>query len=40
MLLSENTRQFLAKSMVYWPVFIKRIEDGLAQLRNPSEKTL
>jgi uncharacterized protein (TIGR00661 family) len=34
MLLSENTRQFLAKSMVYWPVFIKRIEDGLAQLQK------
>ena len=34
MLLSENTRQFLAKSMVYWPVFIKRIEDGLAALQK------
>lgn len=38
MLLSENTRQFLAKSMVYWPVFIKRIEDGLAQLQKILEK--
>jgi uncharacterized protein (TIGR00661 family) len=34
MLLSENTRQFLAKSMMYWPVFIKRIEDGLAALQK------
>jgi uncharacterized protein (TIGR00661 family) len=34
MLVSENTRQFLAKSMVYWPVFIKRIEDGLAELQK------
>jgi Ni,Fe-hydrogenase III small subunit len=34
MLLSENTRQFLAKSMIYWPVFIKRIEDGLAELQK------
>jgi uncharacterized protein (TIGR00661 family) len=38
MLLSENTRQFLAKSMVYWPVFIKRIEDGLAQLQKILQK--
>jgi uncharacterized protein (TIGR00661 family) len=38
MLLSENTRQFLAKSMMYWPVFIKRIEDGLAQLQKILEK--
>jgi uncharacterized protein (TIGR00661 family) len=34
MLVSENTRQFLAKSMVYWPVFIKRIEDGLSALQK------
>ena len=34
MLVSENTRQFIAKSMVYWPVFIKRIEDGLAELQK------
>jgi uncharacterized protein (TIGR00661 family) len=34
MLVSENTRQFLAKSIVYWPVFIKRIEDGLSQLQT------
>lgn len=38
MLLSENTRQFLAKSMLYWPVFIKRIEDGLAQLQKILDK--
>jgi uncharacterized protein (TIGR00661 family) len=34
MLVSENTRQFLAKSMVYWPVFIKKIEDGLSELQK------
>ena len=26
MLLSENARQFMAKSMVYWPIFICRKE--------------
>jgi len=38
MLVSENTRQFLAKSMVYWPVFIKRIEDGLSELQKILDK--
>jgi uncharacterized protein (TIGR00661 family) len=38
MLVSENTRQFLAKSMVYWPVFIKRIEDGLTALQKILDK--
>jgi len=38
MLLSENTRQFLAKSMMYWPVFIKRIENGLAELQKILDK--
>ncbi|UCD14104.1 MAG: hypothetical protein JSW60_01435 [Thermoplasmatales archaeon] len=32
MLLSENTRQFMAKSVIYWPLFIKRIESGLLKL--------
>ena len=32
MLLSENARQFMAKSVVYWPIFIKKIESGLIQL--------
>jgi len=32
MLISENQRQFIAKSMVYWPVFIKRMESGLQKL--------
>lgn len=32
MLLSENTRQFLAKTLVYWPVFIKRMESSLQKL--------
>jgi uncharacterized protein (TIGR00661 family) len=34
MLISENGRQFLAKSAVYWPLFIHRIEQGLAQLKT------
>jgi len=32
MLLSENTRQFLAKSTIYWPVFIRKMQKGLSQL--------
>ncbi|UCF11981.1 MAG: hypothetical protein JSW06_08055 [Thermoplasmatales archaeon] len=32
MLLSENSRQFMAKSVIYWPLFIKRIESGLVEL--------
>ena len=32
MLLSENARQFMAKSVIYWPMFIKKIESGLIKL--------
>ena len=32
MLLSENARQFMAKSVIYWPMFIGRMESGLQQL--------
>jgi len=38
MLLSENARQFMAKSMIYWPLFIKRIESGLIKLNRILEK--
>lgn len=38
MLVSENSRQFIPKSIVYWPIFIKRIEDGLQQLQHLLEK--
>lgn len=38
MLLSENARQFMAKSMMYWPLFIKRIESGLIKLNRLLEK--
>jgi len=31
MLLSENARQFMAKSMVYWPMFIRRMQKGLVR---------
>jgi uncharacterized protein (TIGR00661 family) len=33
-LLSENSRQFIAKSVVYWPKFISRIESGLNKLKK------
>jgi len=32
MLLSDNSRQFMAKSMIYWPLFIKKMQSGLSQL--------
>ena len=32
MLLSDNSRQFMAKSMIYWPMFIARLRKGLKQL--------
>lgn len=32
MLLSENSRQFMAKSIVYWPSFINRMNKGLHKL--------
>jgi uncharacterized protein (TIGR00661 family) len=38
MLLSENARQFMAKSVVYWPIFIKRIESGLMALNKILER--
>jgi len=28
----ENSRQFMAKSVIYWPVFIKRMQSGLESL--------
>lgn len=34
MLLSENSRQFMAKSVIYWPSFIARMESGLQQLKK------
>lgn len=34
MLLSENSRQFMAKSVVYWPSFIGRMESGLQRLKK------
>ncbi|MBN2065603.1 MAG: glycosyltransferase [Candidatus Thermoplasmatota archaeon] len=38
MLLSENARQFMAKSVVYWPMFIARMEAGLQRLQNILKK--
>ncbi|MFH1013803.1 MAG: glycosyltransferase, partial [Thermoplasmatota archaeon] len=32
LLVSENKQQFIAKSMVYWPLFIHRMEAGLQEL--------
>lgn len=37
MLLSENTRQFLAKSTIYWPVFIRKMQKGLNTLTKMLE---
>lgn len=34
MLLSKNSRQFMAKSVVYWPSFIARMESGLQKLKK------
>ena len=34
MLLSENSRQFMAKSVIYWPSFIARMESGLQKLKK------
>ena len=31
-LLSANSRQFIAKSMIYWPLFIRKMQLGLSQL--------
>jgi len=38
MLLSKNSRQFMAKSVVYWPKFIARMESGLQSLKNILDK--
>ena len=34
MLVSENSKQFMAKSVVYWPSFIARMESGLQKLKK------
>ena len=38
LLLSENAKQFMAKSVIYWPIFIKRIESGLVKLSQILKK--
>ena len=37
MLLSKNSRQFMAKSIVYWPLFIRKMQSGLSQLTKMLE---
>lgn len=37
MLLSENARQFMAKSVIYWPMFIRRMQSGLSQVTKMLE---
>jgi len=37
MLLSENSRQLMAKSVIYWPLFIKKMQSGLSQLTKMLE---
>ena len=34
MLLSENSRQFMAKSVAYWPSYIKRMESEMQKLKK------
>jgi uncharacterized protein (TIGR00661 family) len=34
MLLSKNSRQFMVKSIVYWPTFIAKMESGLQRLKK------
>ncbi len=38
MLLSKNSRQFMAKSIVYWPNFLSRMVKGLSTLTKMLEK--
>lgn len=38
MLLSENSRQFMAKSMIYWPTFIKRLRKGFVKISKILEQ--
>lgn len=38
MLLSENSRQFMAKSMIYWPTFIGSLHNGFSYVKNLLEK--
>ena len=38
MLLSENTRQFMVKSMIYWPQFIRRLIQGNQSLQKILKK--
>ena len=37
MLLSKNSRQFMAKSIVYWPLFIRKMQSGLSKLTKMLE---
>ena len=34
MLLSAEPRQFMAKSMIYWPMFIKNIQSGVKKIKK------
>ena len=38
MLVSKNSRQFMAKSVVYWPSFIAKMESGLQALKKILDK--
>jgi uncharacterized protein (TIGR00661 family) len=38
MLLSENSRQFMAKSMIYWPTFISKMIQGQGKTQKILEK--
>ena len=38
MLISENRRQFMAKSVIYWPLFIQKMEKGLQKVTKIIQK--
>ena len=38
MLLSKNSRQFMAKSMIYWPSFIRSLRKGFLEIKKILEK--
>jgi len=37
MLLSENSRQFMAKSLIYWPIFVSQLRRGWKKLKKNLE---
>ena len=38
MLVSAEPRQFMAKSMIYWPLFVRKIQSGVSNLKKIANK--